>query len=169
VKSNHTILGIHVDGNEMTIDELGFIHPANKKEKPENYYAHSQIYYKIDKEPSLKTKVNEIRKIRAKNNCWICEGWKETEFKFVIPHHYESPHPEKPNQVKIHFNFDNFKPTDMIHRKEHGIYVCNRMCPPGEIQFFFTLNTEVMYYPSREANLIRLTEPFTYVKKSFYS
>ena len=30
IKDNHTILGIHVDGNDMWVDELGFVYPIEK-------------------------------------------------------------------------------------------------------------------------------------------
>jgi len=147
----------------MTIDSLGFLSPLDKIGKQENYYANSQIFYRIDKKPIIKSKINSIRKIRAKNNCWICEGWHETQFKFIIPENYLSPNPGKKDDVKIHFCFDEFKPTDMIFRIEKNMYVCNRMCPPGEIHYFYTLNDEVTYYPTSNSTLVRLNEPFSIV------
>ena len=43
-KGNHKILGIHTDGNEIAVDELGFMHPLKRLGKEDNYYANSQIY-----------------------------------------------------------------------------------------------------------------------------
>ena len=43
--ANRTILGIHVEGNEMKIDPLGFIHPIQKPQKEKNYYSKTQITY----------------------------------------------------------------------------------------------------------------------------
>lgn len=145
----------------MLIDSLGFISALPKNGKKENFFANSQIYYKISKEPSLKTKINNIRKIKAKNNCWICEGWKETEFRFVIPQKYDRSNPSHIDEVKLHLNFEDFRSTDMINR--NGVYICNRMCPPGEILFFYTLNNEIMYHASSHSPLILLNEPFSYV------
>ena len=101
IVKNHTILGIHVDGNELTIDDLGFLYPIDKEKLKNNYYANSQIYYSIDHSLNIYNSnaklTNEIRSIRAKNNCWICENWRETKFHF------------KPQ--KISANHNNFNPS----------------------------------------------------------
>ena len=138
-KANHRILGMHVDGNEMNIDELGFLHPMKKTGKEENYFANSQIYYDINKDQNfVKTNNDKVKKIRAKNNCWICEGWRETTFIY---------RPEKIKDierlfVKIHLSFENWKPYDMI-QMESG-FKCIRMCPPGEVLYFFTVNQKLI-------------------------
>lgn len=136
-KLNHKILGLHVDGNEISIDELGFLHPLKKLVKSENYYAHSQIYYNIgnDNGNFLRTNNDKVRRIRAKNNCWICEGWRE------IPFIYR---PDKSMKnldryvIKLHLSFENWKPYDTILKD--GIFKSIRMCPPGEILYFFTVD-----------------------------
>lgn len=83
---NHTILGIHLDGNEMTIDELGFITPISKQANKEDYYASSQIYYDMvgfgRNMVDYKANNTNIRNIKTKNNCWICEGWKEIKLTY---------------------------------------------------------------------------------------
>ncbi len=136
-KLNHKILGLHVDGNEISIDELGFLHPLKKLVKEENYYAHSQIYYKIgnDNGNYVKSSNDKVRRIRAKNNCWICEGWRE------IPFIYR---PDKNMKnldrflIKLHLSFENWKPYDTV--LNNGIFKSIRMCPPGEIFYFFTVD-----------------------------
>jgi len=138
-KNNHKILGMHVDGNEISIDENGFLHAMKKAEKHDNYYAHSQIYYGIDNEKGVnkqKTNNDKIRRIRAKNNCWICEGWRE------IPFIYR---PEKSMRnkldkyiIRLHLSFEDWKPFDTILKD--GIFKAIRMCPPGEIYYFFTVD-----------------------------
>ena len=138
VKSNHTILGMHLDGNEMEINELGFITPIEKASKDKNYFPESQITYNLDKQYNLrKTCIDSIRKIRGKNKCWICDGFREVEFEYIP----ETPI-ENPNNhiVKIHLSFDDYKPFDMIYNE--GKYHMARMCPPGEIDYFFTIDTK---------------------------
>ena len=160
VKSNHTILGIHVDGNEMTIDELGFIYPLKKDAKLDKFCANSQIYYKIDREHFIKTKINNIRKIRAKNNCWICEGWKEIEFTYRLSDDIKR-NLKGPPEVKIHLGFENWKPHEMIFRYDH--WICYRMCPPGEIFYFFSINTEIDYFTTKNEKCFDLKDGgFTY-------
>lgn len=136
-KSNHKILGMHVDGNEICIDELGFLHPLRKLVKQENYYANSQIYYNINNDSTnfLRTNNDKVRRIRAKNNCWICEGWRE------IPFIYR-PDKQMKNLdryvIKLHLSFENWKPYDTILKD--GIFKSIRMCPPGDIYYFFTVD-----------------------------
>ena len=140
VKNNHNILGIHLDGNEMEINELGFIIPIEKNSKGNNYFSESQITYGIDKNYSLrKTSIEAIRRIRNKNNCWICDGFREVEFEFKFKEKFENPNN---HIVKIHLSFDEYKPFDMIYNE--GVYHMARMCPPGDINYFFTCDTEVV-------------------------
>ena len=141
VKNNHNILGIHLDGNEMEINELGFIIPIEKNSKGNNYFSESQITYGLDKNYALrKTSIEAIRKIRNKNNCWICDGFREIEFEFKFKKKFENP---MNHIVKIHLNFDGYKPFDMIFND--GVYHMARMCPPGNISYFFTCDTEVIH------------------------
>ena len=79
------------------------------------------------------TKINDIRKIRAKNNCWNCEGWKEIEFRQRLSDDIKR-NLKGPPEVKIHLCFENWKPHEMIFRIDH--WICYRMCPPGKIFFF---------------------------------
>ena len=136
-KANHGILGMHVDGNAMEIDCLGFITPIEKELKQKNYFSESQIYYGINKEYELrKTAVDTVRKIRGKNNCWICEGFREIKFEYIP----EEPITDPNNHlVKLHLDFDNYKPFDMICNGDTFQIV--RMCPPGEVHYFFSVDS----------------------------
>ena len=139
-KLNHSILGLHVEGNLMDINCLGFITPKEKekKNKDTKYFAHSHINYDMNRDYALrKTKIDSLRQIRGKNNCWICEGFREVQFEYM---------PEEPildpnnHLVKLHLDFDDYKPFDMIYNGTK--YQIIRMCPPGEIKFFFTVDTK---------------------------
>jgi len=148
VKQNHSILGLHVDGNEMRVDDLGFLFPTNNKVNSHDYYANSQIYYQIAKgHPNIRTKITNVRKIRSKNNCWICEGWKEVMFTYK---------PKKVKDitslnVKLHLSFENYIPTETILKID--VFVCYRMVPPGEILYYFTVNeTLIENYGSDTVN-----------------
>ena len=165
VKSNHTILGIHLDGNEMEINELGFINPIEKGTKNKAYFPDSQITYSIDKDYKLrKTTIDTIRKIRSKNNCWICDGFREIEFEYIP----EVPIDDPNNYlVKIHLNFDGYKAFDMIYND--GKYHMARMCPPGEIDYFFTMNTEPVVPKERYGNnkFTKIGNKSQYIKYTF--
>ena len=135
-KKNYSILGIHVDGNEMSIDSLGFIHTNENKIKTNSFYSKSQITYEMDSLPSLiKSKISKIQKIRGINNCWICDRWKEIEFTLELQNKDIKP---KYNIIKIHLDFDGYEPYDMIYKKQKFRIV--RMCPPGKIKYFFSVD-----------------------------
>ena len=146
IKLNHTLLGIHLDGNEMEINGLGFITPIEKNSKNNKYFCESQITYAIDKKYKLrKTSIEKVRKIRSKNNCWICDGFREIEFEYVPEKPIEDPNN---HLVKIHLNFDDYKSFDMIYND--GKYHMARMCPPGDIHYFFTIDTELIKKEGKE-------------------
>ena len=136
-KANHIILGMHVDGNAMDIDCLGFISPIEKVDRDPKYFCSSHISYGMNKDYNLrKTKVDPVRKIRGRNNCWICEGYREIEFEYIPEEPIGDPNS---HLVKLHLDFDGYKPFDMIYNGNK--YQIIRMCPPGEVNFFFTVDT----------------------------
>ena len=146
VKLNHTLLGIHLDGNEMEINSLGFINPLEKNSKNNKFFSESQISYGIGEKYKLrKTTIDSIRKIRSKNNCWICDGYREIEFEYIPEKPIEDPNN---HLVKLHLSFDNYKSFDMIYND--GKYHMARMCPPGEIFYFFTIDTELIKKEAKE-------------------
>ena len=142
IKTNHSILGIHVDGNDMNIDALGFIHPNHTGDVNHNqHYGKNILSYSMNTSHAvMKSKIDAVRKIRNKNNCWICEGWKETEFVYI---------PTKDEElianyivVKLHLSFENYEPYDMIY---NGKYFSRfRMCPPGYVEYFYTVDTKAV-------------------------
>ena len=163
-KINHGILGIHVDGNSMEIDCLGFISPIEKL-KDDGYFSQSQIYYGINKSYDLrKTNVETVRKIRGKNNCWICEGYREIKFEYIPKEAILDPNN---HLVKLHLNFDNFKPFDMICNGSSFQIV--RMCPPGEIQYFFTVDSIPVKTQSKDGtnNFEKIPFESEYIKYTF--
>ena len=206
VKANHTIYGIHVDGNDMIIDELGFIFALDPSKREVDYYASAQITYDtlLENDKNLignnlqKTKINDLKKIRGKNNCWICGNWKETEFIFypiatsqvnninevnenlegkednqnlenneylntmsnnnldeisdtkisntltkVVEAEKDKDKKDKNPVCKLFLNFEKFKGQEMIYRVKDNKAYCHRMCPPGILNFFYTVDDKV--------------------------
>ena len=138
IKDNHSILGIHVDGNKMYIDALGFLHPLDLDDQTNHkYYSNLHLNYDFSyKYEMRKTKIDNVRKLRSLNHCWICDCYREIEFVF-IPNEPIIDHQN--HIVKIHLDFDNYKPFDMFCLGNKFQIV--RMCPPGEIKYFFTIDT----------------------------
>ena len=136
IKDNHTILGIHVDGNDMWVDELGFVFPVEKSKYKQNHFAQSQIFYRIANEhPLSRSNIINVQKLRSKNNCWICEGWREIKFHYK-PSKFEGN--LETSYVRLHLNFENYKSFRL--NLEEDSFVCHRMCPSGDLTFFLTMN-----------------------------
>ena len=132
IKDNHTILGIHVDGNDMYVDEFGFVYPIEKSKYKPNHFANSQIFYRLsDDHPLISSNVINIKKLRSKNNCWICEGWREIKFNYKVN--------SQDDYIKLYLNFENYKSVSVneLNYNENN-FICYRMCPPGPLNFFLT-------------------------------
>jgi hypothetical protein len=75
LKENHTLLGIHMIGNEVTTDSLGFFSINEIKGESDNNCSISHILSRI----SPKLDMGNVRKnklqLNCTSNCWICEGW----------------------------------------------------------------------------------------------
>ena len=164
-KNNHTILGIHVDGNAMEINCLGFINPKEKLNLDGKYFASSHIYYGMNKDYNLrKTNVDLVRKIRGKNNCWICEGFREVQFEYVPDIPIKDPND---HLVKLHLDFDGYRPFDMIFNGTK--YQIIRMCPPGDVNYFFTVDTKPVKTedPSGINKFYQIPNSIDYIKYKF--
>ena len=59
-----------------------------------------------------KKKIEQIRKIRGNNNCWICEGLREVQFDYIPEETIRVPNN---NLVKLNLDFDDYKPFDMYY------------------------------------------------------
>ena len=137
IRDNHTILGIHVDGNDMYVDEFGFVYPMEKSNYKQNHFANSQLFYRLaDDHPLISSNVINVKKLRSKNNCWICEGWREIKFNYKPSkndNNYET------DFIKLYLSFENYKSTNLneLNLIDEN-FVCYRMCPPGATNFYLT-------------------------------
>ena len=163
-KNNHNILGLHINGNEMKINSLGFITAIDKNKRNESFYSKSHIYNNLETNSNLmKSNIENIRKIRSRNNCWICEGWREIEFIFKPKIPIKDP---QFHLVKIHFNFDDFEPYDMIgNGLKYNIY---RMCPPGNIFYFFSVDSIPVEYYGVDNYKIKSQHPIIFTFEQNY-
>ena len=159
-KNNHNILGFHVDGNEMKINQLGFIFPIKKEQKLRNFYSKSQILYEAENFKKIPQVLSSsINKMRYNSNCWICECWNEVEFTLEI-NNKDIKH--KFIVVKLHLDFENYSPCDMIYKKKSFKLV--RMCPPGKVKYFFTVDGNPVYncYKEFDYKIKEFEKPIKY-------
>ena len=165
-KYNRNILGFHVDGNEMKIDQYGFIIPIKKEQKKENFFSQSQMLYEPENYKDIpQVLISPINKIRNSNNCWVCECWNEVEFSLDVNNKDIRP---KYIVVKLHLDFENYAPCDMIYKKKNFKLV--RMCPPGKVQYFFTVDGNPVYncYKEFDYKIKEFEKPIKYTFNEEY-
>lgn len=162
LKENHTILGLHMVGNKMNVDSLGFL--KNDEMIPSSGHMAPRMDTKLETGtmPDFKMKIN------MNYNCWICEGWTQVSFKFD-PYCSNNP-PKKEldeeDNVLIHFSFDEYKPDKMSMNKD-GTFWIIRMVPPIDFNYYFTVNGVPKYQTDLEQEAImdkiNLSIPFANV------
>ena len=121
LKDNHTIFGIHVQGNDCSVDSKGYLNPVDYLNKTDVGHLHRRL---LD---TPRYKVKNYSRL----NCWICENWIE----ITITWKSESGNLE--GQIYIHIECDGYKPCAMSN-KGLEFYAITRMVPPGMLKFFFS-------------------------------
>lgn len=118
---NHTILGLHIEGNHAEIDGKGYL-TATEAANTYNSLNNSRIMHRT-------------KGLKKKNkNCWICQKWNEIEFKWR--NGKSGPYGEEP--IMVHLDFEGFEGCELREQND-SYYRLARMCPPGPIHFYFTL------------------------------
>ena len=109
LNENRTIYGLHIQGNEGTLDAKGFIIPE----------AHQDLAAGV-----RFTRIRDYQQgiTKANGNCWICEGWTEHTFKYS---------PAKPiditkTMVMLHPSCDDFEGIQMDIDEELSYEMCKK-------------------------------------------
>ena len=69
LKENHTILGLHMIGNQKNTDAMGYI--TSRDCNPAASHIMTRLKPTLDMGTVNKSKM----KLQTSSNCWICEGW----------------------------------------------------------------------------------------------
>lgn len=125
---NHSIMGLHMEGNDSDVDPVGFINASGSK-NPGKAHVFTRIM--------TSSKVSSASVWRNADHCWICEQWKEVVFEWDPSASGEASEP-----VYLHLSFDDWQP-DLMEKQEDGIYRLVRMCPPVDFKYFYTHNSDV--------------------------
>lgn len=136
LKYNHTILGIHMIGNQGGVDSFGFL--WGSIDPPSSSQLISTISADL-KAGEIDPKDLDLQKC---TNCWIWEGWTPMTFKY-IQESSNMPHlkPKEKSDVFLHLSVDNFEPDIMYPDKSKpGEYYKVRMVPATNIPFYFSLD-----------------------------
>ena len=132
LNKNKSVLGLHMSGNSKDTDALGFLTKQSNKD-PGIAHIHTRIH------ESLETGLlsEKKRQFKASSNWWICEGWQQTEFKF-IPRKSTEDIIDEFTPVYIHLECDDYEPDLMVRDPISGYYSVLRMRPPKELKYFFS-------------------------------
>jgi hypothetical protein len=154
LENNHSLMGIHLEGNHGRVDHLGFVFPSTS----------------MAVSPSLQKSARIIRTPKRVNdhNCWICNKyidfsviwdpasilWKKT-LKAV----FNAKSGKKKELVYLHLDIDNFEPFDMKNDENSECFLIKRAIPCNrQVKFFFSYrgHAQVSFdYPTET-----LSEPF---------
>lgn len=134
LRSNHTILGVHVEGNEGVQDAMGFLQPDSRRRKDIDGHLSprmmSRVAYRSVKKPA--------------EACWLCNKWQETAF------HWDRKDIIGQKRGKIdsdgvpllHLDIDHYQPCAMEEQFNGGWKVV-RALPRHTVKFFFTSQGQV--------------------------
>ena len=155
LSENHSIAGIHMQGNDAKVDALGFVNPKGGCSVPSEAHVFVRI---LGESPASSM-------WRPSTNCWLCEGWSEVEFLY-------SASQVPPLPVYLHLSFEAYAPY-LLTESSDGVLREYRMCPPGEVRFFFTEGSSQRTSPNYPTCLLAvpLLGPFEYseeVRQSGY-
>lgn len=149
---NHTVLGVHLMGNEAEIDAKGFVH-TDEYDQGFTYNMLAKQAYMTRINPIFEKstgviKSQQARALKATNNCWICEGYHHVEFTFtpgkstnIIP--LEEFKKDPPPTVLIHFEQDDYEGDLMLPDNEDDprVYTSVRMIKPEfEQKYYFSVD-----------------------------
>lgn len=136
LSSNHTLLGLHMEGESCLIDAQGYI--EYREQTVINPLKSAYYSSNTRRKPLWDCSPNDCYRDNA--DCWICGGWKEYTIKYT-------PGKSGPiaEDVRICFSFDAYVPMSMD--KEDNTFVMNRMFPPGRSNFVFLLVSNHEYKP----------------------
>jgi len=131
IMENHTLYGLHMEGNEWYIDKNGFIQ-AKEGYKTVDHAKHKIIYPQAINGFSTTIGFSKVNKevFRPSTNCWVWEGWSEETFEFTLGKSF----PDIDDPVHIHFEYNYFKPELMRSHNGGKVYKYTTMCPPGRIR-----------------------------------
>lgn len=114
LQQNHYLLGLHMEGNNCSVDSNGFII--------------------CEPNSSLLTTGLPIKRIfksqKPNSKCWVCEKWVESTLE--ISTHFSSP-------IFIHIDIDNFSPY--LLQEKGNSFAISRALPQKEVNFFFSTHS----------------------------
>ncbi|CAI2385704.1 unnamed protein product [Moneuplotes crassus] len=141
LNQNHTIFGLHMVGNEMNTNALGFL----VKGKGESGASH--FTPNLSKIEHQKGKIQSKHALKVNSNCWICEGWTQRKVEFCLSDLFPKllHSLKKDDKMYIHYSFDDYEPDLLTLDEETERYFSIRMMPPKVNKYYISVNNEIKY------------------------
>lgn len=179
LKKNHTILGIHLMGNEAKVDEMGFVIPEKDQDHASHHVftripckyqsSRNHFYYCLE---VLKTGVissKNLIELNVTSKCWVCEGWSNLEFKISKGEieaalMLEDVGISKNGKlyVNLHMSFDGYRPHFMDEGFDNGanMFQLYKMAPPGSLYYFYSIGNLQTMGPEAMHKVKTLTDGY---------
>lgn len=141
LNDNHKLLGIHMAGNECSLDAKGFIHPQSINLKLEQ----GHFFRRIIESPRQNAYKESI-------NCWVCENWVEIDFYWCPGQSGKADS----DPIYLHLECDDYH-ADLMVKQFDGTYKITRAVPAGDVNFFYSHNGSPM--KSKKHKVIQLEKP----------
>lgn len=139
LNTNHSLFGLHMLGNEATMDDHGFMIPFQTDpaeglpfgdEEAQNYlntYMNSKSQNVLNgKLPQIETDSSRHWGTLLQRNaqcCWVCDGWIDQRICYQPPAESD---PSEVTSVYAFFGTDNFSRATQLHLKKEAILATSR-------------------------------------------
>ncbi|OQR99914.1 hypothetical protein ACHHYP_03940 [Achlya hypogyna] len=151
--TNHTVLGLHMVGNQAYVDAKGFVIPSAEP-------IHLQAQHKVSSidryerfQGSEEASSYDHLWHCVDRKCWLCGRWSEYRFVWTPPHSIDPK-----AKVELHLSIDDWN-GDVMSSGPNDTYILYRMLPPGKTQYFITVSTDVMVGCFKRSALSRRSTP----------
>ena len=136
LSENHSILGIHMLGNQCGIDSKGYF--SRSIIPPTQSTLHSKVVSTLHA-GEVDSKNLDLQKWA---NWWIWEGWIPITFKYE---HSKSNCAHlrfnSEDEILLHLSIDDYHPEIMIPNSTNSNeYIKTRMVPPNQVKYYFSVN-----------------------------
>ena len=110
IEDNHTLYGLHLQGNQCYVDSFGFVKTDkwdeyNEYSKPVVISKSSSDGYSIVNKVSL----DRLETIVRSTRCWTWEGWREIAFNIGLELVEDTDGP-----IWIHFDYNSYQGNFVI-------------------------------------------------------
>jgi hypothetical protein len=166
---NHTLMGLHMDGNQSSLDAHGFVLPRDgaPAKGADAGDATGHVFTRIIAGESCAPNIGGGKGDgwKAGGHCWICDRWSEAEFVWhpgqsdvgsvCAEHIPDSPsglRVGKVHSVSLRAEFDKWNEEAMSVRPD-GSWIVHRMAPPGKVLYSFVVKYAAVDFDGQESAL----------------